>query len=255
MDDSDDDEEDECEGWRCDCTGGCGLTDGDDCDCVSTFGMSCQAIPPPHVHGRKDSDNRGNFYTQPGTAEIAGILNLDALPAKMPLIECGPACPCDDRCLNRVTQRGLKYALLPELADDRVPIHVKPMNDDIGLGAYNDGDKVERGTFICLYAGEYLSTEEANARWSTINKKKGEGNYILTLRLPNQRIHIDPRYKGNVGRFFNHSCDPSCVVQVVRWGGDSTWPRAAIFVCPLMSMSSRSELSVRQRGILSKERN
>lgn len=115
----------------------------------------------------------------------------------------------------------------------RVPIHVKPMTDQMGLGAfYDDSKPIKRGTFICLYAGEYITTEEANDRWSKTEHKAGEGNYILTLRLPGQRIHIDPRHKGNVGRFFNHSCDPSCVVQVVRWGGDSTWPRAAIFVRP-----------------------
>jgi histone-lysine N-methyltransferase SETMAR len=105
------------------------------------------------------------------------------------------------------------------------------MSNEMGLGAYYDGaHPCQRGTFICLYAGEYITTEEANLRWSKTEHKAGEGNYILTLRLPGQRFHIDPRYKGNVGRFFNHSCDPSCVVQVVRWGGDSIWPRAAIFV-------------------------
>lgn len=126
------------------------------------------------------------------------------------------------------------------------------------MGAFYDGTQIlEKGTFICLYAGEYLSTSEANERWSKIHPKRGEGNYILTLRLPGQRIHIDPRYKGNVGRFFNHSCDPACVVQVVRWGGDSIRPRAAIFVCPSGShkLASGPMLMNRQRGILRKERN
>lgn len=113
----------------------------------------------------------------------------------------------------------------------------------MGLGAFYDGKStstatgsrtLRRGTFICLYAGEYLSTTEANERWlaaaESHESREGEGNYILTLRLPGQRIHIDPRYKGNAGRFFNHSCEPTCVVHVVRWGGSSVWPRAAIFV-------------------------
>jgi histone-lysine N-methyltransferase SETMAR len=140
---------------------------------------------------------------------------------------------------------------LPRVADDRVPIHVKPIHN-IGLGAYYDGNsQLERGTFICLYAGEYLTTSEANSRWATTTRKEGEGNYILTLRLPNQRIHIDPRYRGNVGRFFNHSCDPTCVVQVVRWGGDSIWPRAAIFVRPLFL--SRGYCTGK-RGLISRQR-
>jgi hypothetical protein len=54
-------------------------------------------------------DAEGNFYTDPGSADEAGRLNLDALPQNMPLVECGPACPCGSACANRVTQRGLKY--------------------------------------------------------------------------------------------------------------------------------------------------
>ena len=58
----------------------------------------------------RDIDHQGNFYTHPGTSDEAGKLNLDALPQNMPLVECGPACPCGMECSNRVTQRGLKYA-------------------------------------------------------------------------------------------------------------------------------------------------
>ena len=58
----------------------------------------------------RDIDHQGNFYTHQGTSDEAGKLNLDALPQNMPLVECGPACPCGMECSNRVTQRGLKYA-------------------------------------------------------------------------------------------------------------------------------------------------
>lgn len=119
----------------------------------------------------------------------------------------------------------------------RVPIHVRPLSDAVGLGAFyspppgtDESPPLPKGSFVCLYAGEYLTTSEAKRRWSIRHARAGEGNYILTLRLPGQRIHIDPRNKGNVGRFFNHSCDPSCVVHVVRWGGSNVWARAAIFV-------------------------
>jgi hypothetical protein len=54
-------------------------------------------------------DDEGNFYCHPGTSDKAGKLNIDALPQNMPLVECGPACPCGLECSNRVTQRGLKY--------------------------------------------------------------------------------------------------------------------------------------------------
>lgn len=78
------------------------MTDSEQCDCVSTFGR-CERNQAKH-----DTDYRGNFYSYPGSDDSAGILNLDALPEKMPLVECGLACLCEEGCSSRVTQRGLK---------------------------------------------------------------------------------------------------------------------------------------------------
>jgi histone-lysine N-methyltransferase SETMAR len=97
---ADEDSDEDAEEWHCDCTSGCGVNDSDECECVSTFGMS--RYP-------RGIDDQGNFYTDPGSADEAGKLNLDALPQNMPLVECGPACPCGSSCSNRVTQRGLMY--------------------------------------------------------------------------------------------------------------------------------------------------
>lgn len=216
-----------------------------------------------------------------------------------------------------------------------VPISLKRISSILGLGAFYTpstslpppssthldqlstlapsctiSPKLERGTFICLYAGEYLTTEEARQRWNlqsisrfnssislmanaeasakaspisdesddnshddregrsgrhhclnatedetdteiktetaigtrTGNEshishqyQAGQTNYILSLRLPSSTIHIDPRYKGNVGRFLNHSCDPNCVIQPVFWGPRG-YPRAAIFVSDLLAL-------------------
>lgn len=144
---------------------------------------------------------------------------------------------------------------------DRIPIYVRPLKtESVGLGAFCSplipSGLLKEGTFICLYAGEYLTTPQAKERWAVAHDGIGEGNYILTLRLPGQRIHIDPRYKGNAGRFFNHSCDPSCVVHVVRWGGSSIWPRAAIFVRqPPYEEQERETDQRRPSGISCRTRN
>jgi hypothetical protein len=76
--------------------------------------MNASASPPSvgkaKYHSQVgDADYRGNFYTNPGTTEVPGRLDLDALPNNHPLVECGSACPCSTGCSNRVTQRGLKY--------------------------------------------------------------------------------------------------------------------------------------------------
>lgn len=98
-----------------------------------------------------------------------------------------------------------------------------------------------KGAFISLYAGECLTTAQARARWSDPDARpRGQGNYTLTIRSPNEVLHVDPRHVGNVGRFLNHSCDPNCVIHLVRWGGGRVWPRAAIFVGPSASTSYAS---------------
>lgn len=116
---------------------------------------------------------------------------------------------------------------------DRIPLVVR--TNRFGLGIYYDGASttvLPRGAFICLYAGEYIDTAIARDRWAEAEQHPhpaGSGNYILSLRLPSETIHIDPRVHGNAGRFLNHSCDPNCVIQVVQWGPDAR-SRAAIFV-------------------------
>ncbi|KAK8861690.1 hypothetical protein IAR55_002513 [Kwoniella newhampshirensis] len=201
----------ENETWSCTCMsqGGvddqylCTAKDGDACDCVSEF---------------------GNFYSSLGDDSKRQLLKLDALPDRLPLVECSPECACRARCANRVSQLGV-----------RAPLTVRPAVSGIGLGLFfSPATSVDlpKGTFISLYAGEYLTTVEARTRWKdqqSLEQSEGQGNYILSLKLPGETIHIDPRHRGNVGRFLNHSCDPNCVVHVVRWGAGQGWPRAATY--------------------------
>lgn len=111
--------------------------------------------------------------------------------------------------------------------DLRASLSVQPTNT--GFGAFYSPkahDTLPKGTFISLYAGEYLTSAQARIRWNS----GYNDNYMLSLRVSGEIIHIDPRHHGNFGRFLNHSCDPNCVIQIVRWGGGHTWSRAAIFV-------------------------
>nr|XP_019011956.1 uncharacterized protein I206_02793 [Kwoniella pini CBS 10737]OCF50737.1 hypothetical protein I206_02793 [Kwoniella pini CBS 10737] len=149
------------------------------------------------------------------------LLNLEALPERLPLVECSPICPCSGNCANRLTQRGVLISTT-----------IRPSSSGVGLGLFyisTTHDDLPQGCFVSLYAGEYLTTDQARQRWSNQRvHEEGQGNHILSLKLPGKTWHIDPRFKGNIGRFLNHSCDPNCVIQIVRWGIDSL-PRAAIF--------------------------
>jgi histone-lysine N-methyltransferase SETMAR len=109
-----------------------------------------------------------------------------------------------------------------------------------------------RGSFISLYAGEYLTTPQARQRWNHAKsdfaaRYPTQGNYILSLRLPGEVIHIDPRHIGNVGRFLNHSCVPNCIVEVVKWGATAP-ARAGIFVSGDVRFA-RKLICIRLRGM------
>ncbi|KAM9334229.1 histone-lysine N-methyltransferase SETDB2 isoform 2-T2 [Symphorus nematophorus] len=65
-------------------------------------------------------------------------------PVSSGVYECGPWCGCDRaRCQNRLVQRGIRVRLQVFLSDDR------------GWGV-RCRDDLDRGTFVCIYAGVIL---------------------------------------------------------------------------------------------------
>ena len=77
---------------------------------------------------------------------------------------------------------------------------------------------VKKLTFICEYAGEVLSYEEAKTRANS--QTENDMNYIFALReyfsTGELVTYIDPSKRGNIGRFLNHSCEPNCFIVPVR---------------------------------------
>lgn len=94
-------------------------------------------------------------------------------------------------------------------------------------------DRLRKGQFVCEYAGEVISLDEAQRRIKLL--KDTDSNYIFVLRehicAENQSDTIvtcvDPTMKGNLARFCNHSCDPNLFVVPVRY--DSVVPHLALF--------------------------
>ncbi|KAL0242137.1 hypothetical protein I308_105766 [Cryptococcus tetragattii IND107] len=145
-----------------------------------------------------------------------------------------------DSQLGHGTPLSLTHPLLPDSA-----YHKQPSSSPISSTKSDNSSDVE-DVWTCTCASQHESEKELSlctakcgdlcdcvAQFDSASDKKrygeGQGNYILSLRLPDQTIHIDPRWKGNVGRFLNHSCGANCVVHYVKWGGGQGWPRAAIF--------------------------
>lgn len=135
------------------------------------------------------------------------------------IYECTDSCQCE-KCNNKLVQYGPREGL---------KIH---QFEGKGLGLIST-TMIIKGSFICEYAGEILTKPEANRR-DIRNQKANNMNYIFCLNeissTNNQRpiqTFIDPAFKGNIGRYINHSCDANCDILSVRT--DSIIPKISIF--------------------------
>lgn len=133
-----------------------------------------------------------------------------------PVLECRTDCACClETCGNRVVQKGPMKGL-----------EIKETTHK-GLGLFTT-TAVTKGQFVCEYAGEVISEQEAVLR----NKEDKGGNYLLFVKEATGQKHlptfvIDPTCIGNIGRYANHSCSPNMSAFPVRV--DCPVPRVALF--------------------------
>lgn len=127
------------------------------------------------------------------------------------IYECNDLCKCTS-CQNRIVQLG-----------PRIGLRISHCSK--GYGLYTD-IAIEKGQFVCEYAGEIINLTEAQRRSNADNE-----NYIFVI---NEHFSghitttvIDATVIGNIGRYINHSCEPNCMIVPVRV--DSLIPRLAIF--------------------------
>ncbi|XP_075039853.1 histone-lysine N-methyltransferase SETMAR isoform X2 [Mixophyes fleayi] len=137
--------------------------------------------------------------------------------SQKPVLECNILCTCRESCTNRETQRGLQFRLLLCQMPGK------------GWGVRTQED-IPSGRFVCEYAGEVLGQGEARCRIQS--QDPNANNYIIAVRehLHSRQIlqtFVDPTYKGNVGRFLNHSCQPNLFMLPVRT--HSMVPKLALF--------------------------
>lgn len=175
------------------------------CDCLAACGAACSCAALATA-GAYDSDGRLRWLS-------------DGVPPDyhVVIIECAESCACAASCRNRVVSRGLRAALTVFRSAD-------------GRGwAVRARAALRRGQYVCEYAGELLDAEEAARR---LRSPAGAMNFVMSVRehVAGGRVvltNIDPRSRGNVGRYLNHSCSPNLASQVVRTG--SVVPRLAFF--------------------------
>ncbi|XP_077384754.1 histone-lysine N-methyltransferase SETMAR [Festucalex cinctus] len=158
--------------------------------------------------------SHGQAYTNDGTLLS---INISDAGHSTPVFECNALCSCSDSCSNRVVQRGLRLRLQVCFTSRR------------GWGVWTL-QPIPHGMFVCEYAGEVISFEEARRR--QLAQRFEENNYIIAVREHAGRgsiteTFVDPATVGNIGRFLNHSCLPNLFMVPVRV--HSLVPRLALF--------------------------
>ena len=186
------------------CYDGCGcvvLSCDGSCACLNRFGSNYTTV---EHHGRKFN------------VLINIQKHIDSVLTP-PILECNLMCKCGELCSNRLVQNGVVVSLF-----------VFGCSDGRGFGLRTRED-LFKGQFVCEYAGEVLSYNEAKQR--TRAQCVTNKNYIIGVKefshSHEQLLFIDPEHIGNVGRFINHSCNPNLIMIPVRV--NSEIPHLAFF--------------------------
>ncbi|KAM5568353.1 histone-lysine N-methyltransferase, H3 lysine-9 specific SUVH4-like [Rosa sericea] len=170
--------------------------------------------------------------------------------AKAVVFECGPQCGCGPSCVNRASQRGLKYRLEVFRTHDKG-------------WAVRSWDFIPSGAPVCEYIAVLRRNDEIDNIsekeneyvfeidcWQTMNGIGGREKRMGNVAIPNSDVisETDPEYcydagsRGNVARYINHSCEPNLFVQcVLREHHDVRLARIVLFAAdnipPLQELS------------------
>ncbi|KAL8108941.1 hypothetical protein AgCh_025149 [Apium graveolens] len=142
---------------------------------------------------------------------------------KAVVYECGPNCGCGPGCVNRISQRGIKYQL---------EVYRTPRKG----WAVRSWDYIPSGAPVCEYIGKLMKTDDVDAIpennyifdidcLQTMKGLDGRERRLGSVCIPSSEndddkdivpeFCIDAGPTGNVARFINHSCQPNLFVQCV----------------------------------------
>lgn len=120
------------------------------------------------------------------------------------LIECG-SCFFGEKCKNKRIQSKENAKML------LAPTELK------GLGIFAD-ENIMADQFIVEYVGEIVSHQQLVKRMAKYKRSKNKHSYIMSAEcetlIGKKTMIVDATEMGNISRYFNHSCDPNCYVEI-----------------------------------------
>ncbi|KAI3973077.1 hypothetical protein MKX01_019735 [Papaver californicum] len=124
--------------------------------------------------------------------------------------ECWSKCGCNKQCGNRVVQRGISWNL---------QVFLTVEGKGWGLRTLDD---LPRGTFVCEYVGEILTSKELNERNTQIIDGDIQTCPVLLdaawgsdgVVKDKEALCLDATFYGNVTRFINHRCFDANLVEI-----------------------------------------
>ncbi|KAK6940616.1 SET domain [Dillenia turbinata] len=130
-------------------------------------------------------------------------------PMRRFIKECWRRCGCNKQCGNRVVQRGITCNL-----------QVFFTNEGKGWGLRTLQD-LPKGSFICEYVGEILTTGELYERsMQQLGVLKHSYSVVLDagwhsgVIKGDDALCLDATHYGNIARFINHRCSDANLIQI-----------------------------------------
>jgi len=197
----------------CDCLDNC--NDRTKCACFQQTLVQARLYRDPMIVEKEKHCSDRSYVLKTIGYQRKRLFN----PISTGIYECHEKCSCHrEHCGNRLVQQGLFLQL--QLFKDK--------NKGWGLRTLHD---LPRGTFICQYIGEILTSEQGHERAQTMDDKYQTSlDLIKQIRSDEEPYVIDGSVFSNLGRYFNHSCDPNMFIQNVFIDShDLHFPNLALF--------------------------
>lgn len=148
-----------------------------------------------HHGGRKDRNNKdGKDIPLTPCCYDASCLNFASN------FLCAGSCPAGKACRNVSFHRRRSPKMTPFFTPDQR-----------GWGIRVD-EPVRRGSFVIEYVGEIIDRDILDARLKRMDRENSTEYYMMELT---NDLLVDAKFKGNLSRFINSSCDPNCQTQ--KW--------------------------------------